>query len=161
MIARGFLGFVGVPALDRTHNAPVLGVGTAGVRAPEGRSVTQGSVQAGEAAGILDIVLDRVALQIEKEQMIKRRVKGAMVGEKDMRANFYKVVCERNTVYLMGLVTRDEGAAGANVAAQVPGVEQVVKVFQYIKPEDAQALSADIGLQRALGGGYEGTEETP
>jgi len=28
----------------------VLGVGTAGVRAPEGRSVTQGSVQAGEAA---------------------------------------------------------------------------------------------------------------
>jgi type IV pilus assembly protein PilC len=36
-------------------------------------------VQAGEAAGILDIVLDRVAMQIEKEQMIKRRVKGAMV----------------------------------------------------------------------------------
>jgi type IV pilus assembly protein PilC len=36
-------------------------------------------VEAGEAAGILDIVLDRVAMQIEKEQMIKRRVKGAMV----------------------------------------------------------------------------------
>ena len=36
-------------------------------------------VEAGEAAGILDIVLDRVALQIEKEQAIKRRVKGAMV----------------------------------------------------------------------------------
>jgi type IV pilus assembly protein PilC len=36
-------------------------------------------VEAGEAAGILDVVLDRVALQIEKEQMIKRRVKGAMV----------------------------------------------------------------------------------
>jgi type IV pilus assembly protein PilC len=36
-------------------------------------------VEAGEAAGILDIVLDRVALQIEKEQQIKRRVKSAMV----------------------------------------------------------------------------------
>ena len=36
-------------------------------------------VEAGEAAGILDIVLDRVAIQIEKEQPIKRRVKGAMV----------------------------------------------------------------------------------
>ncbi len=36
-------------------------------------------VQAGEAAGILDIVLDRVAHQIEKEMKIKRRVKGAMV----------------------------------------------------------------------------------
>jgi type IV pilus assembly protein PilC len=36
-------------------------------------------VEAGEAAGILDSVLDRVAVQIEKEMMIKRRVKGAMI----------------------------------------------------------------------------------
>ncbi len=36
-------------------------------------------VEAGEAAGILDIVLDRVAMQIEKEQQLKRRVKSAMV----------------------------------------------------------------------------------
>jgi type IV pilus assembly protein PilC len=36
-------------------------------------------VEAGEAAGILDVVLDRVAFQIEKETAIKRRVKGAMM----------------------------------------------------------------------------------
>jgi type IV pilus assembly protein PilC len=36
-------------------------------------------VEAGEAAGILDIVLDRVAFQIEKATQIKRRVKGAML----------------------------------------------------------------------------------
>jgi type IV pilus assembly protein PilC len=36
-------------------------------------------VEAGEAAGILDSVLDRVAMQIEKEMKIKRRVKGAMI----------------------------------------------------------------------------------
>ena len=36
-------------------------------------------VEAGEAAGILDTVLDRVAFQIEKETAIKRRVKGAMI----------------------------------------------------------------------------------
>jgi type IV pilus assembly protein PilC len=36
-------------------------------------------VEAGEAAGILDEVLDRLAVQIEKEANIKRRVKGAMV----------------------------------------------------------------------------------
>jgi type IV pilus assembly protein PilC len=36
-------------------------------------------VEAGEAEGILDIVLDRVAFQIEKETQIKRRVKGAMI----------------------------------------------------------------------------------
>ena len=36
-------------------------------------------VEAGEAAGILDQVLDRVAFQIEKQTQIKRRVKGAML----------------------------------------------------------------------------------
>src|SRR2546430_2514978 len=36
-------------------------------------------VEAGEAAGILDTVLDRVAFQIEKDTKIKRRVKGAMI----------------------------------------------------------------------------------
>lgn len=36
-------------------------------------------VEAGEAAGVLDTVLDRVAIQIEKEERIKRRVKGAMI----------------------------------------------------------------------------------
>ena len=36
-------------------------------------------VEAGEAAGVLDVVLDRVAIQIEKEEKIKRRVKGAMI----------------------------------------------------------------------------------
>ena len=36
-------------------------------------------IEAGEAAGILDTVLDRVAIQIEKEMKIRRRVKGAMI----------------------------------------------------------------------------------
>ncbi len=36
-------------------------------------------VEAGEAAGILDIVLDRVAFQIEKQEQIRRRIKSAMV----------------------------------------------------------------------------------
>jgi type IV pilus assembly protein PilC len=36
-------------------------------------------VEAGEASGTLDKVLDRIAVQIEKETQIKRRVKGAMV----------------------------------------------------------------------------------
>jgi type IV pilus assembly protein PilC len=36
-------------------------------------------VEAGETGGILDNVLDRVAIQIEKSAAIKRRVKGAMI----------------------------------------------------------------------------------
>src|SRR5438874_1996713 len=36
-------------------------------------------VEAGESSGTLDTVLDRIAIQIEKETRIKRRVKGAMI----------------------------------------------------------------------------------
>lgn len=43
-----------------------------------------------------------------------------------------KVVTERKIVYLMGLVTREEGDAAAEVARNVEGVEKVVKVFEYI-----------------------------
>jgi len=53
-------------------------------------------VEAGEAAGVLDQVLDRVAYQIEKEAAIKRRVKGAMV--------YPTVVITFATLVLIGLL---------------------------------------------------------
>jgi type IV pilus assembly protein PilC len=54
-------------------------------------------VEAGEAAGILDTVLDRVAVQIEKETRIKRRVKGAMI--------YPTLVLGFATVVLIGMLT--------------------------------------------------------
>ncbi|SEI51888.1 BON domain-containing protein [Paraburkholderia diazotrophica] len=73
---------------------------------------------------------------------LEGRVKTALIAEKNISANNYKVVCERGTLYLMGLVTADEGNRGADVASRVPGVVQVVKVFQYIQPQEAVAASA-------------------
>lgn len=90
------------------------------------------------------------------DSYLEGRVKTAMVGEKDLSANYYKVVCERSIIYLMGLVTQDEGAHGADVAARVSGVEQVVKVYQYIKPEEAKALAA-----AAASGASASTTATP
>jgi len=43
-----------------------------------------------------------------------------------------KVVSARNNVYLMGLVSREEGEAVAEVARNIGGVEKVVKVFSYM-----------------------------
>lgn len=42
-----------------------------------------------------------------------------------------KVVTSRNSVYLMGVVSRNEGEAVAEVVRNVGGVERVVKVFNY------------------------------
>lgn len=43
-----------------------------------------------------------------------------------------KVVTERKTVYLMGLLTDQEAEAVTETARRVDGVQQVVKLFEYI-----------------------------
>lgn len=43
-----------------------------------------------------------------------------------------KVVTENGTVYLMGLVTQQEGDAAAEKARTIGGVQRVVKLFEYI-----------------------------
>jgi osmotically-inducible protein OsmY len=73
---------------------------------------------------------------------LEGRVKSALIAEKGISANYFKVVSERSNIYLMGLVTVDEGNRGTDVASRVPGVEQVVKVFQYIQPQEAAAANA-------------------
>ena len=52
-------------------------------------------------------------------------------GKKRFSANHVKVITEMATVYLMGLVSKDEAAAAAEIAAATPGVKRVVKVFEY------------------------------
>ena len=70
------------------------------------------------------------------------RVKAALVSEKGISANDFKVVSERGNLYLLGLVTKDEGDRAADATSRVPGVVKVVKVFQYIQPGDAVAVAA-------------------
>jgi osmotically-inducible protein OsmY len=60
------------------------------------------------------------------------KVKAELVSRKDIFANAYKVVTEKSVVYLMGRVTREEGDKAAEAAASVSGVQQVVKVFEYL-----------------------------
>lgn len=71
------------------------------------------------------------------DSFITSKVKSSIVAEKDLSANYFKVVTERGVVYLMGLVTVDEGKRAADIASRVPGVVQVVKAYQYIVPESA------------------------
>ncbi len=66
------------------------------------------------------------------DSILTGKVKGNFVDDKDLLANAFKVVTEDGVVYLMGLVTRQEGDLAARVAARTSGVKQVVKVFEYI-----------------------------
>jgi osmotically-inducible protein OsmY len=46
-------------------------------------------------------------------------------------ASRIKVISSQNTVYLMGIVTREEGEKVAEVVRNIGGVEKVVKIFEY------------------------------
>ncbi|WKE66071.1 division/outer membrane stress-associated lipid-binding lipoprotein [Gallaecimonas kandeliae] len=57
-------------------------------------------------------------------------VKGKLIAS-DLDSSAVKVVTENAEVFLMGLVSHQEGDSAANIARNVSGVTRVVKVFQY------------------------------
>jgi osmotically-inducible protein OsmY len=62
---------------------------------------------------------------------ITSKVKTRLLEDEKLKALYVKVVTERSVVYLMGIMTREEGNQAAQVAATTSGVGRVVKVFEY------------------------------
>lgn len=66
------------------------------------------------------------------------KVKTKMLGSKQLDASRVKVVSEASTVYLMGLVTPEEGHVAAQLASETNGVEKVITLFEYIDPAEVE-----------------------
>lgn len=66
------------------------------------------------------------------DSYITAKVKTRFLDDKRFNAHHVKVVTEAGTVFLIGVVKRDEGNAAAEVAARTGGVSKVVKVFEYM-----------------------------
>ena len=91
-------------------------------------------VEAGEAAGILDIVLDRVAMQIEKETQIKRRVKGAMMYPLMVLAFATLVLCGM-LMFLVPIfvdIFKQLGGDLPMLTQIVVGMSNILKSYWYI-----------------------------
>lgn len=67
------------------------------------------------------------------DAIITSGVKARMVGNRSFSPTHIKVVTEAGVVYLMGLVTPEEGDAAVEVARSTSGVNRVVKVFEYTR----------------------------
>jgi len=65
------------------------------------------------------------------DSYITSKVKTRMLEANKFPPNAVKVVTERSVVYLMGIVSKEEGDAAAEIAATTAGVARVVKFFQY------------------------------
>lgn len=66
------------------------------------------------------------------DSLITSETKMRFVRSSAFKADHVKVVTESGVVYLMGLVTRAEADASAEIASTTKGVQKVVRVFEYI-----------------------------
>lgn len=66
------------------------------------------------------------------DQWISVRVKGNLTMTTDFPARRVVITTHEGTVYLMGLVTREQGNIAERRAASVGGVQRVVSIFDYI-----------------------------
>lgn len=62
---------------------------------------------------------------------ITSKVKASLIGTEGVPGVHIKIVTENGTVFLMGLVTREEGDKATDVARRIHGVKRVVKLFEY------------------------------
>lgn len=62
---------------------------------------------------------------------ITTKVKTKLLASSETEGNRIKVVTENGVVYLMGIVTRDEGDRAAESARRTAGVQKVVRIFEY------------------------------
>ncbi len=85
------------------------------------------------------------------DSYITSEVKARMTASGKFNPLYVKVVTEANTVFLMGLVTRQEGEDAANAARTANGVRRVVRLFEYVTlppPSDKPQQQPPSGSQR-------------
>ena len=66
-----------------------------------------------------------------KDTWITTKIKSKMLASKAVESSRVKVVTERGSVYLMGIVTPEQGKEAAEIARHIEGVVRVVKLFEY------------------------------
>ncbi len=125
---------------DRAHinvtsfNAKVLITG----EVPTEADKQQAQKIVSEVQGVRSVVNDLSVMPVSSlsqrssDALITAKVKASMLDASDVFGNVFKVVTERNTVYLMGRVTQAEANRATEIARGVSGVQRVVRVLEIV-----------------------------
>ncbi|HZY16925.1 MAG TPA: BON domain-containing protein [Ramlibacter sp.] len=79
--------------------------------------------------------------QRSSDTLTTGKVRASLVDDKLLQASAFKVVTERGTVYLMGLVTQREADRATELTRGVSGVQRVVRVFELISEDDMRRIA--------------------
>ena len=126
----------------KVYNSKVLLTGTV----PTAQAKEQAATI---ARGVLNVKTVVNQIVVGEEQPLSQRtndtwltskVKSVLIRTQYVPSNTIDVTTNRGTVYLLGLVTENEGRYAASAAAGVGGVQRVVKLFEIINREEAVRL---------------------
>ncbi len=81
----------------------------------------------------LEVAASSSTMTRASDNWIQSKVKTFLLTGSDTPGMRVKVVAEDGVIYLLGLVTREEGDRIADEAADVSGVQRVVRLFEYIE----------------------------
>ena len=79
--------------------------------------------------------------QRSNDTFITGKVRASLVDAQDISANSFKVVTERNIVYLMGRVSQREANRATDIARGVTDVRKVVRVFEIVSEEELRRIA--------------------
>ena len=92
--------------------------------------------------------------QRSTDTFITGKVRASLVDAKDISANSFKVVTERNVVYLMGRVSQREAQRATDIARGVSGVSKVVRVFETLTEDELRNIAPAPVIQDAPAPSY-------
>ena len=72
------------------------------------------------------------ALARSNDSWLTTKIKAQMLSDNTIPGSRIKVITENGIVYLLGLVSRQEGNRATNLVQSVGGVQRIVKLFEYI-----------------------------
>ena len=104
----------------------------------------------------VQLVVDELAVYIPsalstqaKDALITTRVKAKLFDAKDLIASAFRVITERGTVYLMGIVTQREADRATDLASRTPGVSKVVQVLEVVSEAELLRLTPPLKTDKA------------
>ncbi len=97
----------------------------------EAEVIARGTPDVQHVYNALTLQAPSSSLTRTSDAWITTKIKTKMLADKELESSTIKVVTENGTVYLLGIVSRDQADIAVEIARQESGVQKVVRIFQY------------------------------
>jgi len=118
-----------------SHNGVVLLVGQVQSEALKNEATqiaSEASVHVRRVHNEMEVAGRRSLLSRGNDTWLATKVRTQLTANDSVNANRMRVVANNGTIYLMGIVDRNEGSRATELARSVGGVQRVVNVFEYL-----------------------------